>query len=174
MSILTRPSVWIGCLACYNNGRLIGNWFPAEVAGDITPEDIHPTPTPTSHDELWCFDLEGFPKGSGEMSPTDAVPWGELYLEAGNDWPALIAWAENGSHVEDARGLPDYPSFQDCYCGQWPSFGDYLEEEISDMLCEWPENAVRYFDYRQYERDAAFDYTLLDAPNGEVWVLANR
>ena len=26
----TRPRAWIGCLACYNNARLVGEWFDAE------------------------------------------------------------------------------------------------------------------------------------------------
>lgn len=52
-----RPSVWIGCLSCYNAGSLVGNWYPAEEAGDITPEDIHDCET--SHEELWIFDHEG-------------------------------------------------------------------------------------------------------------------
>ena len=26
------PRAWIGCLACYNNARLVGEWFDAETA----------------------------------------------------------------------------------------------------------------------------------------------
>ena len=50
-----RPSVWIGCLACYNEGILNGRWFPAEEAGEVTPEDLHLGLT--AHDELWIFGL---------------------------------------------------------------------------------------------------------------------
>ena len=28
----TTPRAWIGCLACYNNARLVGEWFDAETA----------------------------------------------------------------------------------------------------------------------------------------------
>lgn len=28
----TDARVWITCLACYNDGRLVGDWFPAEDA----------------------------------------------------------------------------------------------------------------------------------------------
>lgn len=66
-----RPSVWIGCLACYNEGILNGRWFPAEEAGEVTPEDLHLGPT--YHDELWIFDHEGFPTGTSEMSPSFGV-----------------------------------------------------------------------------------------------------
>lgn len=62
-----RPSVWIGCLACYNGGRLVGDWHDAEDAGEVTPEDLHGNPT--ARDEMWVFDLEGFPSSTGEMSP---------------------------------------------------------------------------------------------------------
>jgi hypothetical protein len=37
----TEPAVWIGCLACYNAGRLVGAWFPADGAGDITTQQVH-------------------------------------------------------------------------------------------------------------------------------------
>lgn len=32
----TEPAVWIGCLACYNNGTLTGAWFQATTADEIT------------------------------------------------------------------------------------------------------------------------------------------
>ena len=95
-----RPSVWIGCLACYNQGLLNGQWFPAEEAGEVTPEDLHCGPT--YHDELWIFDHEGFPRGTGEMSPTAAVQWGEAFDEAGEEqWPALLAWVDTGCYIAE-------------------------------------------------------------------------
>lgn len=49
------------------------------------------------------FDLEGFPRGTGEMSPTTAVPWGEMFEEVGEtEWSALLAWVETGCYVADA------------------------------------------------------------------------
>lgn len=175
MSVLTsirtliRPAVWVGCLACYNEGNLVGQWFPAEEAGEVTPEDLHDGPT--VHEELWCFDLEGFPAHTGEMLPLTAATWGELYSELGEaQWPAFLAWVENGSCVVDADGLPDLTSFEDRYRGCWGSFGEYLADEIDDMQRCWPEEAVRYFDEHSYERDARFDYEILDAPEGGVFV----
>lgn len=167
-----RPSVWIGCLACYNAGKLVGNWYLAEEAGDITPEDIHDDKT--DHDELWVFDHEGFPEGTGEMSPVDAVPWGELFTDLQNEdlWEPLIKWYENGSHVECVDGTPDYSSFFDHYQGHYSSFGDFLNDYIEELHRDWPEEAVRYFDYDKYERDALFDYTVLDASDGGVYVFS--
>lgn len=158
----TYPSVWIGCLACYNEGRLIGEWYPAKEAGEVTPEDIHHKET--SHEELWCFDIEGFPSVIGEMSPTAAVPWGELYDEVGEtQWPALLAWVESGCCVAD---------FEDAYQGEWGSFDEYAEQLAEDigLTDGWPEEAQRYFDWNAWTRDLGFDYTVADAPDGGVFV----
>lgn len=45
----TTPRVWIGCLACYNSGRLVGDWHDAIGAVDVTTADVHGGPS--SHDE---------------------------------------------------------------------------------------------------------------------------
>lgn len=166
---IVRPLVWIGCLACYNAGRLLGRWIDAVDADEITPEDLHGCPT--SHEELWCFDLEGFSAHTGELSPHTASLWGELFDELGEaQWPAFLAWVENGSCVVDAEGIPDPTAFEDRYRGCWPSFAEYLADEIEELQRTWPEDAVRYFDEAAYERDARFDYDVLDAPDGGVFI----
>lgn len=35
-AISTTPRAWIGCLACYNEGRLVGDWFDAVTADEVT------------------------------------------------------------------------------------------------------------------------------------------
>ncbi|GAA2238528.1 hypothetical protein GCM10010401_08480 [Rarobacter faecitabidus] len=63
----TTPSAWIGCLACYNAGRLVGDWFDAISADEVTTYDIHGAHSRAdSHDELWVMDHENIPV-SGEM-----------------------------------------------------------------------------------------------------------
>src|SRR5436305_14737423 len=88
---------WIGCLACYNEGRLVGEWYDADEASDVTIERVHqdggalltglgtadayrwspggddapePEALVDNHEEIWVFDHEGF--GGlidGECSP---------------------------------------------------------------------------------------------------------
>lgn len=167
----TRPRVWIGCLSCYNEGRLIGEWYPAKEAGEVAPEDIHHKET--SHEEIWCFDIEGFPSGTGEMSPTAAQAWGELYDEVGEtQWPALLAWVETGCHVVDADDLTSVSDFEDAYQGEWDSFDDYATQLAEDvgLTDDWPEEAQRYFDWNAWTRDLGFDYTVIDAPGGGVFI----
>lgn len=54
------PKVWIGCLACYNSGYLVGDWFDAVDADETTLADVHRgSGRPyAACEELWCFDHE--------------------------------------------------------------------------------------------------------------------
>ena len=75
------PRAWIGCLACYNAGHLVGDWFDAVTADEITTYDVHGAHSRAdSHDELWVMDHEYIPV-KGEMSPADAAAWGAAISE---------------------------------------------------------------------------------------------
>ena len=166
-----RPSVWIGCLACYNQGLLNGQWFQAEEAGEVTPEDLHGTPT--DHEELWCFDHEGFPTGTSEMSPDTAQLWGEVFDEIGEEqWPALLAWIETGCYVACGDTLPSTSDFRERYCGCWDSFEDYATQLAEDicLMDGWPEEAKRYFNWKSWIQDLEYEYTVTNAPDGGVFI----
>lgn len=63
--------VWVGCLACYNEGRLNGNWLDPEDGAEWgcsrgTPDD--------PHEETWVMDHEMFGSSlKGECSPSEAL-----------------------------------------------------------------------------------------------------
>lgn len=73
------PAVWIGCVNCYTNGRLIGDWFEAVIADGVTIVDVH-SDWRDSHDmhceEIWCYDHAYIPV-KGEMSISEAAAWGQ-------------------------------------------------------------------------------------------------
>lgn len=173
-AISTTPRVWIGCLACYNAGRLVGDWYDAITADEITTYVIHGAHSRAdSHDELWVMDHENIPV-KGEMSPADAAAWGRAIAEVDEQFRlALIAWVESGDYVAEGNSdLPCIPDFMERYCGEWDSFNDYAEDlvESTGMLSEIPEEVARYFDHAAFARDIAFDYATYDAPNGGVFV----
>lgn len=37
----TTPRVWVACLNCYNNGRLVGQWIDCTDLEDVTLTWIH-------------------------------------------------------------------------------------------------------------------------------------
>lgn len=167
-----QPRAWVGCLACYNAGRLVGSWYDADEA----EEDIAQIHQDGGYlgfcdgEEPWCFDTENLP--GGEMDPLTAQRWGELYndLDDGSAWPALLAYLDN-NHA-DINNLPDLEEFTDAYQGVWPEFSDYAHEHLTDIGFHdnWPEEAITYFDWDSYAKDLEQDYCVIDAPGGNIFI----
>lgn len=165
-----NPTAWVGCLACYNEGRLIGDWFAAVDADTVTTYDIHGTHTRAdTHDELWIFDHESIPV-RGEMSPPEATQWGiALTSVRDEERQALNAWVRDGDYVSEGQSdLPSISDFEERYCGQWDSFEDYAHhfaDEIG-LLAGVTAEIARYFDWNSWSRDLAYDYSICQADTG--------
>ncbi|MFJ7619794.1 antirestriction protein ArdA [Rhodococcus erythropolis] len=173
------PRAWLGSLAAYNAGHLIGDWYPASEVADVTVADLHRgTDVPyTDDDELWIFDHESIPV-SGEMDPMTAAAWGALYDEVGDAaWPALCAYVRSGSYV--AQGDSDLPvvsAFEDAYAGEWESFEDYAHQlaEDAEVFSNVPEELRTYIDMRAWARDIEADYSTETTGHGGVFVFRNH
>jgi antirestriction protein len=167
------PRVWVGCLACYNDGTLRGEWVDATEAGDFVP--CHGR----DHEEWWCFDHEGFGGLlAGECSPMEAQRVAELIerLDAWQPVAALAAWCD---HVGlSGSGWPDLEQFSDEFAGEWNTLADYAEElfedtapsrEVADMLGSWPFNCI---DWERAARELDFggDVWTAEAPGGALYV----
>ena len=164
---VTAPRVWVGCLACYNSGRLVGHWFDCTEAADVDLTAVHAPGQPRPDcEELWCFDLDGLPIHR-ELDLLEAAEWGAIFEEVGEDhWPALCAWVESGSYTAQGRGdLPVLSDFEEVYTGHWPSFEYYARELAADtdMMRGWPEVAIQYFGWDDWISDLAHDYTVVAA-----------
>ena len=173
------PKVWIGCLHCYNSGALVGEWFDAVDADETTLADVHKgSRRPyAACEELWVMDHELIPV-RGEMSPSEAAQWGRALTEVEEHLrPALRAWVQTGSYVAEGTGdLPSIPDFLERFCGHWESFREYAEQLADDVALHsnWPEEAVRYFNWDVWVRDLAYDYVVEDAPAPEYGVYVFR
>lgn len=175
MRTTTEPAVWIGCLACYNAGRLTGDWYDATEADQITPARLHGGVS-TTHEELWIFDHEHLPI-DGECSPQEAAKLARHLEEADEHLrQAFLAWISSGSHVLDGDNLPDHGEFTDRYCGHWDSFEDYAHNLADDtgLLQDLPEHVTRYFNWSSWTSDLEHDYTVLTAAEGGVYVFRDH
>ena len=165
------PRVWIGCLACYNEGELVGHWYDAVDADRVMPEDLHGVPT--DHEEMWCLDHENMP--GGEMDPMTAARWGALIEAEHPQWRgAFLAWLDDQG-IEDPADAPTADGFSEILMGEWGSFTDFAESIVADtgLLDGVPTEVSTYFDIEAFARDLAFDYVVLDSPHGTVWVYQN-
>src|SRR5699024_8170805 len=159
----TTPRAWIGCLHCYNCGRLVGAWFDAEDANAVTLSDVHggATHVRSGCEELWVMDHENIPVHV-EMSPYDAAHWAEPLASIDEHMrPALCAWVETGTYVtEGFSDLPIVSDFEDRYCGEHESFTAYaqgLAEDIG-LLDDAPDEVKRYFNWESWTHDLGYDY----------------
>ncbi|WP_282703728.1 antirestriction protein ArdA [Streptomyces sp. CC219B] len=167
------PRVWIGCLACYNAGRLVGDWYSADTADLVTPADLHKRET--SHEELWVMDHEGFCGAlDGECSPSEAAEIAEALSSLTEDEAApFAAWVEVFGEQSDRAHWVD--QFRDAYRGFYSDEAAYAQEwaemtsseEDKERMTRWPFNEIDW----SRAADELFSGGLHaeDAPGG-IWV----
>lgn len=171
----STPRVWIGCLHCYNSGRLVGEWFDAVHADEVTLAAVHRGSggSHTGCEELWCLDVDDMPVQQ-EMSPAEAAAWGRVVEEVDERLrPALLAWVRSGDYVAEGMGeLPSLPDFEERFAGEWESFREYAENLADDMglLRDVAEEIATYFNWEAWTRDLAFDYSVEAAVDGGVYI----
>lgn len=129
------PRAWVGCLACYNDARLIGAWLDADGLEDA--DTLAAICTRPGHDELWVFDTDGLP--GGEMSPDEAARKARAltdYLEQADDYglPAAVAL-----EYLDSLNLSE--------SADWPRIGEDVTytsaDSKADYVLEFLEDALR-------------------------------
>lgn len=183
----TRPMIWVGCLACYNDGRLVGEWLePDDVDGLSTDEVrnlIHKeVPAPNAQgfcEEVWVFDHEGF--GGllkGECSPWEAAEVAKFIdtrLDGSENLPAFVAW--RSMSYADAELDDDLVEvFRNEYNGRWESAEAWAHEYLTEVgllgtLPAWVDGyqgaIVRAWLHDQTEGGSVWSQ---DAPEGGVFV----
>lgn len=139
--------VWVGCLACYNGGALVGDWFDAAEAP--TSEDAFNEAVPSHrahlardvnpHEEFWVMDHENSPV-DGEYSPNAAVQYAE-WLEGLEDdqRPAFDAWLKHTGHGFDDDAVSDFESaylgsYEGSYYGNNFVASGYAESVIEEEV----------------------------------------
>ena len=156
------PKAWVGCLGCYNEGRLTGKWLEASECDDLITAGLAIVQVPASDygtapvcpkcgaDEFWVFDHENF-LGliKGECSTGEAFEAGEKLEEVKEYERDIVkAWLGNGNDF-------DLDLMHECFAGKYASFTELAEELVPaiGLLDDIPEDVQRYFDYERYGRD---------------------
>ncbi len=172
----TGARAWIGSLAAYNAGRLVGAWIDldgmdAEEAAEAAREAMRPQiagwmDEAQAFDELNVFDHEGLaPFVRGECNVSEAVAAAEKLAEVEeHERDAFLAWAAN----EGNPATVEVEDFRDAFMGEWDSLEDYARELLdeSGALNAIPENLRAYFDFESYARDLRLSGDVFTVPNG--------
>ena len=165
------PSIYVSCLAAYNSGVLHGRWVDLTNGEDATATDIREmlaTSPVADAEEYAIHDFEGF--GSYKVSEWSDVATLVAIAEAVDEHGPFITeyLADVHDDLADAIAAVDEVSSAD-------SFRDFSDDFVdSCLLIDDPASTVaRYFDYESFARDLQHDYTVLDDPDGGVFVLSN-
>jgi antirestriction protein len=165
------PRAWVGCLGCYNSGRLVGKWIDGREAGDLVAAGLATVETVGDYtaprcvrcfgDEFWTMDLEGYGGFlSGECSPITAQEIALLIEELERQGIDLDA---AGAFIED-RGAWDLDAFQDSYVGQYESLEEYAQELAGELYgkelddARWPFTCINW---QHAAEELSHDYALL-------------
>jgi antirestriction protein len=190
-TIIDTPAVWVGCLACYNNGTLRGKWVTArrageEMAGDEityggqaetrTTNDLGtpytaPRCSKCGGDEFDVFDHQLIPQSCQTLHAFYANAEKLTELDDAGTLPRLIVlsgWLGRSTSLHDLETFDN-----DNYVGEWSSFQDYANDLVveTDLLHGVPEELTYYFDYKKWAADLKYDY-YYDIETGFTWHVA--
>lgn len=174
------PKVWIGCLACYNGGALVGEWFDALDCVEESESfmDRHPyhRSNVDPHEETWVMDHEGF--GGllmGECSPMEA----QAIAQAIDDLPGYVDVEAFALYAELFTGgtLPEVSDFEEHYHGVWDSEQDYAMTFAEDTGAidpkkemHWPYTSI---DWESATRELFMDMHSEPATGGGYHIFSN-
>lgn len=152
------PSAWIGCLGCYNSGRLIGKWIPGVECDDLAAAGLTNSTGKCLRcgaDEFLAFDHENFMGllDGGEPNPMECYTAAMQLADVPEyEREIVAAWLGNGMDF-------DLDAMRDAYVGEYGSDRDFAESLVNEngLLESIPENLQNYFDYDAYARDLMFD-----------------
>ena len=152
------PSIYVACLAAYNNGRLHGAWIEATTPEAVMAEVsamLAASPEPDA--EEWAIhDHEGFEGAhlSEYASFQTVCNLAEFITEHGSLGARL--YSEFGDDLDQARA-----AFED-YAGEYRSAADFAEDLVRECGTEIPASLDDYIDWTGLARDMAL--------NGEIMV----
>lgn len=176
--------MWVGCLACYNSGRLRGAWITAEeMANEITAEAVtfsglgktstYPSGAEFTAcvacggDEWDVMDTEGLPSSCGSLRSfmDNAETLAEMDEEHLERLQVLAGWLGGSMSLADLVGYDE-----DNYCGQWSQFQEYAEQFADEvgLLDDVRQEVANYFDWESWSRDLEIDY-YYDNGTGHTW-----
>jgi antirestriction protein len=158
---------WVGCLGCYNNGDLVGEWLTADDCGDLVAAGLARSGVYVSGssaefcrrcgaDEFWVMDHEGLPAAvlSGECSPWQfhelATAWESV------ESPEMVAaWLGDCGETVTGKNLTELAEragkdYTGCETAE-----EYAEEFVRDCgdLAQVPEYLHQYINYASYAHD---------------------
>ena len=159
-SEITKPRIYVACLAAYNNGYLHGAWIDAGQEEEAIRAEIGAmlaaSPIPGA-EEYAIHDYEGF--GGVRIEEyagiTGVTALAAFIAEHGGLGAAVLE--HFSGDLEDARD-----AMEERYLGTYESLADYVQD-LTEETIQIPESLRYYIDWQAMARDAEI--------NGDVFTI---
>ena len=174
ITALDEPAIWLGCLSCYNSGRLNGKWITAEMAAEPEAsetlnglaEQVEVNGYTASRcrkcfgDEFDVMDHQLIPKSCADAKTfyENAEQLAELHNTGELVLINMLADNIDTGGYMDLDDLIRY--HQDNYAGEHDSakeFGEDYAEQTGDLDAV-PEHMRNYIDWEYYAKELLYDY----------------
>lgn len=157
---LTKRTLYISSLACYNNGQIYGRWINASTDADAMRATINAllANAPIAGDEYAIHTFEGYPESViGEYTTLETIATIETLLTSDDYDPLLVlsVLSEKCGDAEHTQRMLD-----DRYLGYWPSIEHFAEDRWSDLLALTPEFVRPHVDLESMVRGELLSGTL--------------
>ncbi len=183
---------WIGCLASYNAGRLIGDWFDVSTEADDNAANIAATLAKGAPgaEEYFIADYEGpsaVVRLLGEYASAQDLATVATFLWSGEGLgvdaqtiAGIYIDQASPQRVADLDGVDLADFWSDHFAGEGDTLKDWCETYLDDVgffedVAE--DHPLRqYFDFEAYASDMRLsgDVFTVDNPDGGLLVIWNR
>ncbi|MFO8827598.1 antirestriction protein ArdA [Legionella pneumophila] len=166
---MDTPSIYVACLASYNNAILHGVWIDATQSENKIMEEIWEmldNSTEPDAEEYAIHDYEGF--GSIQIHEyetiSNIVEYASFIQEHGELGLALLSYYS----IDEAQTM-----LENCH-GCFDSEVDFAEQLFDECYAhQLPDNLLCYFDYEAFARDLFIsNYCSVDV-NGQTYVFSS-
>ncbi len=151
MSKVENPSIYVACLAAYNNGLLHGVWIDVTFGIDHINREVKKMlkSSPISGAEEWAIHSDANFHGiaiSESMDFEIVVEIAEFIENYGELGVELVE--DQGLSLDDAQSM-----IEENYHGEYKSTIHFVEQLMEDELSKYPEHIRNYFNYDAFTYD---------------------
>ena len=152
--------VWLGDLAAYNAGRLVGKWYSFPLDEEKIREDFG-----EGVEEIIAMDFDGFPSQL-QSEYYSIAELNSIYQSLEELDPILLEnideLMEAGYDLEDLERIgTDFYYYEGCF-----NMADLAEEMVLDGLWDVPDSLRGYLDYEAIGRDLEIEGTYVPCDEG--------
>jgi antirestriction protein len=162
-SVVTKPKIYVACLAAYNNGYLHGAWIDADRDEETIRAEIGTMLAGSQiagAEEYAIHDYEGF---GGirieEYASIASVRHWAAFIDEHGELGAAVLDHFSGD-LEEAR-----EAMEERYLGSYASLADYLQD-LTEETMQIPEALRNYIDWQAMARDAEMSGDLFAIQTG--------